>query len=737
MVIVLLSSVLITQSRGVLTKIPDLGEKCSVGKQYLLLIAINRYKYWHSLQCPVLDAKEIKEILNNRYNIDEIIELYDENATLTNIVQCFQDLQRTLKRDDSLLIFYSGHGHLDEASDNGFWIPVDGGKVTMDRWIANSYIRGIIRKMPSKHILLISDSCFSGSLMNIWRQSAPAINDDYFRRIYSLRCRHVITSGARERVPDRSEFADRLKLTLKENKEFYMDGLMLYERSRRGVKQTLPLFGELKGTNHEPGAGFLFFLREVPKKWEAWQRQLQSDVYKAKKYEDAPSPSSVEKRESWQRVLRGFQDNNPFSEKDEQLKRIIKQNIKYWTDRIKHERYYNNALNDYKKRNYPGARKNIRLAIDIEATPKALDLEEKIEVAIEGDNAYKAAQRTNTLESYMNYIEEYSSGMHLAEAYYNCGIIYFNEGKYHEAISSFSKTIELNPEEANAYYNRANSYSKLRKYRTAISDFKKAIKLTPCDNDLFKKIDSMSNIQIYLEFRKSFPSSPHLSMLKDMIKKNDKLLPPAKYWRSIKKNNKGYYECTFGEEHNWHRMIYVPEKKIWFDKYEVSNRHFKNLLEEEGQIHQKTGNRYIRIKDEYPVVVGYKYAKKYCKRYGFRLPKETEWNYAAGKGKFTYPWGNELPDANGIYRANYDSLDNDGIEKDGFEGTAPVKSFDKKEFSSPFGVVNMAGNVWEWVQGKVLKGGGFISEKEDLTIENRIKKGSEIKRGFRCVMDEQ
>jgi len=126
---------------------------------------------------------------------------------------------------------------------------------------------------------------------------------------------------------------------------------------------------------------------------------------------------------------------------------------------------------------------------------------------------------------------------------------------------------------------------------------------------------------------------------------------------------------------------------------------------------------------------------KYCKQYGFRLPRVDEWEYAAGKDISTYPWGNELPGEKGFWPANFDSLDDEGGgERDGFEGTAPVKSFES--FVSPFGVVNAAGNVWEWVQGRILKGGSFFSSPNDLMIKNSIAGRSKDTHGFRCVKDE-
>jgi hypothetical protein len=254
----------------------------------------------------------------------------------------------------------------------------------------------------------------------------------------------------------------------------------------------------------------------------------------------------------------------------------------------------------------------------------------------------------------------------------------------------------------------------------------------------YKAIKDNVNFSQYQAFRRDYPDSVHLPDLRDRLKATDKNLPPEKYWdRPLQKNEKGFYELTFGSVLSGHRMIYIPGKNFWIDKYEVSwVQYRKYLIDQRLPIPSKESNKYINDGDGFPAVVTFEEAESYCKKYGFRLPKKDEWEYVAGKGSLTYPWGSDSPDvsnSNGQWRANLDTLDG-AKDKDGYKGTAPVKSFES--FSSPFGVVNMAGNVWEWIQGKALKGGGYLSLEDDLRIKNVKQAEPFDKEGFRCMKAE-
>ena len=301
---------------------------------------------------------------------------------------------------------------------------------------------------------------------------------------------------------------------------------------------------------------------------------------------------------------------------------------------------------------------------------------------------------------------------------------YAKNHQYDKALEALSKAKEL------------KDTAEVNQLAETIREQKEAFDLQNGETD-YQAIKEKIDLEGFLGFREKYPGSIHLPDLQERLKTADKKLPPEEYWDSLKKNSKGYYESVFGRAASEHLMIYIPEKRIWIDKYEVSNLQYRAFLaEEKAGLPPKKESRFIHPGDQYPAVVSYEDAERYCRKYGFRLPTIAEWEYAAGKGIYTYPWGNDAPGKKGIWPANMDSLGEEGKEeRDGYTGTAPVNSF--AAFSSPFGLVNMAGNVWEWVQGRILKGGSFLSGEEDLMIKNDITGSRDDTQGFRCVKEEK
>ena len=240
------------------------------GNYRALIIGNNDYEELPRLKTAVADAAAVAELLRSRYRFDEVTLLL--NASRADILKQMNRLRAELTGKDNLLVYYAGHGHMDRAVGEGYWLPVDAAPEDDTQWIKNERLTDYLRTMSARHVIVIADSCYSGTLTREADAALPVGTERtaWLARMVGKRGRTAMSSGGLEPVTDggrsgHSAFAEALLAALRDNNDV-LDGQTLFQRLKRRVvlnaAQT-PEYADLRDADHE-GGDFLFVPRVVP-----------------------------------------------------------------------------------------------------------------------------------------------------------------------------------------------------------------------------------------------------------------------------------------------------------------------------------------------------------------------------------------------------------------------------------------------------------------------------------------
>jgi len=212
--------------------IPDVD----FGNYYALIIGNNAYTEFPQLKTPVNDAQAIARILQQKYRFKTEVLINADRAAILRTINRYRE---RLTGNDNFLLYYAGHGDLDEKNNRGHWLPVDASPVDTTNWISNEDITSQINIMEAKHIMVIADSCYSGTLTRSTRTSlsrgtSKAKSKEFYEKLANKKSRTVLTSGGEQPVMDggggaHSIFANGLLNTLEANEQILPSPDLFYE----------------------------------------------------------------------------------------------------------------------------------------------------------------------------------------------------------------------------------------------------------------------------------------------------------------------------------------------------------------------------------------------------------------------------------------------------------------------------------------------------------------------------
>ncbi|MDO8787250.1 MAG: caspase family protein [Sulfuritalea sp.] len=232
-----------------------------VARRFAILVGNNAYAApIPALETPIADVSQIASVLQTRFGFETRIV---KDATKAKLIEALNNIAAEAKPEDAVLLMYAGHGYLMDDIKMGYWIPVDASVKTAQGWISNSDISKLLSAIRARQLILISDSCYSGSLTK--EQKVAQGKEIKAEEILKQRSVLVFSSGADEPVSDEGKeghsiFAWNLIKTLQSTGSLTA-GAQIWSVVSKGVTKEYPQqpqYGAVVSAGHTEGGDFLF-----------------------------------------------------------------------------------------------------------------------------------------------------------------------------------------------------------------------------------------------------------------------------------------------------------------------------------------------------------------------------------------------------------------------------------------------------------------------------------------------
>jgi uncharacterized caspase-like protein len=350
------------------------GSSIALYNQYrALVIGISDYMYWPRLPNAVKDAQEVTSALRELGFSTKVLE----NPASEEIKRALNTLvSQESSAEDGVLIYFAGHGdtvRLADGTELGYIVPKDCPLRSRDLngFLANAISMDNIQTysllLKAKHLLAVFDSCFSGSIFALSRETPADITHKTAQPVRQ----YITAGGTDESVPDKSIFKDcfleGIRGEADANRDGYITGseLGIYLESKvvnytRSAQH--PQYGKIRNLKLDKG-DFVFVLEKaklvetvgtqlppkppvstgidlasikkvaeerakVQEQWNNWQARMRSDFSEIEKVDKSSGYTREEKKTAWQQFLTSYNADNPFSSDDEELRQRAAQRLK-------------------------------------------------------------------------------------------------------------------------------------------------------------------------------------------------------------------------------------------------------------------------------------------------------------------------------------------------------------------------------------------------------------------------
>jgi uncharacterized caspase-like protein len=231
------------------------------GSYYALIIGNDDYQSLPKLGTAARDARAVEHMLREVYGFQTTLLV---NATRSDVVAALSSYRHKLSAGASLLVYYAGHGYMNTEGGKAYWLPVDATREDVSNWITADEVTTGVRAIPARHVLVVSDSCYSGVLPSALSVSPtrPAEREPFLQKMDAGRSRMLMASGDDEPVVDddgsgHSVFAAALLRGLRlmdgprfTATELFVGYVLGPVASRTG---RMPFYNPLRNSSHESG----------------------------------------------------------------------------------------------------------------------------------------------------------------------------------------------------------------------------------------------------------------------------------------------------------------------------------------------------------------------------------------------------------------------------------------------------------------------------------------------------